>query len=143
MAKGLKTLIRLHKWTVDEKRRALVALQAREEQVITEIRQAEEQLVAEKKIAAEDVTGAGFLYGQFANAWLDRRSQLNRTLDVVRAEVARAADELADAYGQLKTFEITQRERERRAKAEADKKEQEKLDEIGLTLYRRRETDEG
>jgi flagellar export protein FliJ len=141
LAKSLKTLIRLAKWNVDEKRRVLTSLQAREDEILGIIEAEEKQLVEEQRIAAADATGAGFLYGAYADAWLRRREQLFATLDAVRAEIAVARDHLAEAFGELKTYEITQRERERRAQAEADRKEQQFLDEIGLNIYRRKEKD--
>ncbi|RAU23764.1 hypothetical protein CU669_01315 [Paramagnetospirillum kuznetsovii] len=137
--KGLKTLIRLSKWNVDEKQRILVALQGREDEILSWIKQSEEQLKEEQRIAAEDSTGIGFSYGNYASAWLNRREQLLAMLDMVRAEIVRARDDLADAFNELKTYEITQRERDRRAQAERDKKEQTFLDEIGLNIHRRRE----
>ncbi|TAN68275.1 MAG: hypothetical protein EPN20_06515 [Magnetospirillum sp.] len=140
--KGLKTLIRLSKWNVDEKQRILVALQGREDEILSWIKQSEEQLKEEQRIAADDSTGVGFSYGAFANAWLGRRQQLFAMLEMVRAEIIRARDELAEAFNELKTYEITQRERDRRAQAERDKKEQAFLDEIGLNIHRRKDKEE-
>ena len=141
--KGLKALIRLSKWNVDEKQRALVALQGREDEILSWIKQSEERLKKEQRVATEDSTGVGFSYGAFAKAWLARRQQLLAMLDMVRAEIVKAREELAEAFNELKTYEITQRERDRRAQAERDKKEQAFLDEIGLTIHRRRDKQEG
>ncbi|OAN50277.1 hypothetical protein A6A04_02425 [Paramagnetospirillum marisnigri] len=141
-AKGLKTLIRLSKWNVDEKQRILVALQGREDEILDMIRREEEQLKEEQRLASEDSTGIGFAYGNYANAWLNRRQQLFNALEAVREEIIRARDALAEAFNELKTYEITQRERERRAQAERDKKEQNFMDEIGLNLYRRKGREE-
>ncbi len=142
-AKGLKTLIRLSKWTVDEKQRILVALQGREDEIISWIEQLDVQLKEEQRIASEDATGVGFTYGNFANAWLNRREQLLSMLEMIRAEIIRAREDLALAFNELKTYEITQRERERRDQAERDKKEQNFLDEIGLNIHRRKDKEEG
>ena len=137
--KGLKTLIRLSKWNVDEKQRVLVMLQGREDEILSWIRQSEEQLKEEQRIAAEDSIGIGFSYGAYANAWLGRREQLLGMLEMVRAEIIRARNELGEAFNELKTYEITQKERDRRAQAERDKKEQAFLDEIGLNIHRRKD----
>lgn len=141
-AKGLKTLIRLSKWNVDEKQRVLVALQGREDQILAAIHEAEQSLIREQQVASQDAAGVGFAYAAFANAWLARREQLMQMLEQVRQEINRARDELAEAFNQLKTYEITQKERERRAQAEMDKKEQAFLDEIGLNIHRRRDKGE-
>ncbi len=142
MAKGLTTLIRLSKFNVDEKRRALTALQIREDEIIASLAAGEKQLVEEQRVAAADATGAGFLYGNYANAWLDRRDQLRKTLASVRQQVEIARDDLAEAFREQKTYEITQTNREKRAREEADRKEQAFLDEIGLNLYRRKDKED-
>jgi flagellar FliJ protein len=141
-AKGLKTLIRLAKWNVDEKQRILVAWQGREDEILAAIRQAEQSLIHEQQVASADAAGVGFAYAAFANAWLSRREQLMQMLEQVRQEIVKARDDLAEAFNQLKTYEITQKERERRAQAELDKKEQAFLDEVGLNIHRRRDTGE-
>lgn len=140
--KGLKTLIRLSKWNVDEKQRVLVALQGREDEILSWIAQSEVQLKEEQRVASEDPSGVGFAYAAFHSAWMGRREQLFSMLDMVRAEIVRARDALAEAFNELKTYEITQRERERRAQAELDRKEQAFLDEIGLNIHRRKEPGE-
>jgi len=142
MAKGLKTLIRLARWEVDEKRRVLVALQTREEEIIATIRAAEQQLLHEQQVASQDPEAA-YLYGAFANAWLNYRAQLDATLAEVRAQIEIARDDLAEAFRQAKTYEVTQANREKREKEEADRKEQAVMDELGIEIHRRREKDEG
>lgn len=138
-AKGLKTLIRLSKFSVDEKRRVLTALQTREDQIIEEIRQGEEQLRHEQHLAAEDATGIGFSYGAFQNAWMRRRDLMHQALAAVRADIEKARDELAEAFRELKTYEVTQANREKREREELDRKEQIFLDEIGLNMHRRKQ----
>lgn len=140
-AKGLKTLIRLSKFTVDEKRRVLTALQAREDQIIQDIAQGEEQLKREQHLAAEDATGIGFIYGAFQDAWMQRRERMHQSLRAVRGEIEIARDELAEAFRELKTYEITQANREKREREEADRKEQIFLDEVGLNIHRRKDVD--
>lgn len=137
-AKGLKTLIRLSKFNVDEKRRTLTALQAREDAIIEEIRQGEEQLRREQELAAADATGVGFAYGAFQKAWMVRRDLMHQALAAVRQQIEVARDDLAEAFREQKTYEVTQANREKREREEADRKEQIFLDEIGLNMHRRR-----
>ena len=51
-------------------------------------------------------------------------------------------DEIREAYQELKTFEITQENREKREAAELERKNNAVLDEIGLTLYRRKQDED-
>lgn len=141
--RGLPTLIRLAKFDVDEKRRVLTTLQTREDSVVAAMAAAQEELARERQVAAADPEGAGLLFGAYAAAWLTRRANMERSLAVLRKEIEKARDELAEAFRQQKTYEITQANRERRAREEADRKEQAALDEIGLNLYRRREKEDG
>lgn len=137
-AKGLKTLIRLSKFNVDEKRRTLTALQTREDHIIAEINQGEEQVKREQQLAAEDSIGVGFAYGAFHKAWMQRREMMHKALAAVRHEIESARDELAEAFRELKTYEVTQANREKREREEADHKEQIFLDEVGQTMHRRK-----
>lgn len=137
-AKGLKTLIRLSKFNVDEKRRALTALQAREDHVLEEIRQAELRLAYEHKMATENPTTVGFAFPAFYRAWTQQRHTLDQALQAVRQQIELARDELAEAFREQKTYEVTQANREKREREEADRKEQIFLDEVGLTMHRRR-----
>lgn len=140
-AKGLKTLIRLSKFNVDEKRRVLTALQTREDQIVEEIRQGEERVKHEQQIAAEDAAGVGFAYGAFHKAWMQRRELMHQALRTIRAEIEVARDELAEAYRELKTYEVTRDNREKREREEADRKEQIFLDEVGLNIHRRKDVE--
>lgn len=137
-AKGLKTLIRLSKFNVDEKRRVLTALQAREDQVLAEIRQAEAQLAREHKMATDNPTTVGFAFPAYYRAWTQLRNGLEQALMAVRQQIEVARDELAEAFREQKTYEVTQTNREKREREEADRKEQIFLDEVGLNMHRRK-----
>ena len=57
----------------------------------------------------------------------------------LEAAIVRAQAELQDAFKELKTFEITERERLRRAAAAEKKAEDQAMDEIGLEGFRRKD----
>ena len=137
MSKGLGSLIRLGKWTVDEKRRVLGALHAHEDEVIATIEAMDEQLAAEQGVVTADTTGAGFTFGGFYDRHLDRREALLRQLEELRREIEAARDDLAEAYRDLKTYETAEKQRLAREREEEGRKDQETLDEIGLNLHRR------
>lgn len=141
-AKGLKTLIRLSKFNVDEKRRTLTALQNREDQVLAEIRSAEMRLAYEQKMAQDNPSTVGFAFPNFYRAWTQKRMALEQALMAVRQQIETARDELAEAFREQKTYEVTQANREKREREEADRKEQIFLDEVGLTMHRRKEQEQ-
>lgn len=137
-AKGLKTLIRLAKFDVDEKRRLLTALQNQEDQILQDIAQSEVRLRQEQELAARDATGIGFIYGAYHRAWMTQRQTLFARLATIREQIEIARDALAEAFRTQKTYEVTQANREKREREEADRKEQIFLDEIGLNMHRRK-----
>lgn len=141
MAKGdLHNLIRLGEWQVDEKRRQLGQLLKVLDDLEERARRLEQELIEEQRVAARDPSGAGYLYGNYAEAVIERRERLKESIARAEAEVARARDELREAYRDLKKYEIAQRNRDQKAAAERARKEQMVLDELGLQGYRTRQT---
>lgn len=135
--KGLHSLIRLRKWEVDEKQRALATLLRHEEAVIARQEALEAEIAAELAFAGgAPVELRGTLQGYIARCD-DMRARLAAALREVQARVARAQDDLAESYRRLKTFEVTQQNRDKAEAAEAGRREEMGLNEIGMTLYRR------
>lgn len=134
----LKTLVRLNRFEVDEKRRDLQALMDREAEIKGAIRRLDSELVAEQQAAATaDVQALGAVYGQYAAANKDRRvAELEKLAELYpEIETARAA--LADAFATLKKYEIARDNRAAAESAEAAKREGLELDELGLKGHRR------
>lgn len=137
MGKDLSTLIRLSKWEVDEKRRALSALYAREEQILAVLRDMEARLKAEQANLQSNMALAVTWAAYYEN-YCSRRDDTNRQLAEVRRQIELARDDLAEGYRQLKTYETAQANRERREREELDRKERIFLDEIGLQRHQRK-----
>src|SRR4051812_33142786 len=111
--KDLHTLIRIRKWEVDEKQRAVAAFLRREEGIL----QAQHDLADEIAREAAFVGQAAEVRETFTfSAYLARcdmrKEELARALTEVRRLIVEAQDELADAYRKLKTFEVTQERRD-------------------------------
>ena len=136
--KDLHSLIRLRKWDVDEKQRALGQLLRREETILDNLA----ALEAEKRREAEFVGKADPVKGLTFAAYLQRCDQRKDVMNSLLAELQRsieeARDELGESYRRLKTFEVTQEKRDLEEAKEEDRREQIELDEIGLTLHRRK-----
>jgi flagellar export protein FliJ len=140
-AKDLESLLRLHNWTVDERRRELGVLLTREGELIAFGEAMARQLIEEQRVAAADPTTAGFIYAAFAQNHRLRREQLNRTLQALRGEIVEAQERLADAYRLLKVYEEVQKKRALQERQEEDRKEQIAFDEIGAVQFRRKATE--
>jgi len=137
-AADLDTLIRLRKWTVDERQRELGALVAREDQLIAYGKELERQLIREGEIARADPTSAGFQFGAYAVEHKKRRERLAITIAAVRHEIEIARENLARAFRERKTMEEVQKARRVREAAEAARIEQAELDEVAQNQHRRK-----
>ena len=133
----LNTLIRLSRWKLDEKRRALGELQALAERLAGEIARLESEVQAEQQ-AARCSAEVGFAYANFARQAIDRRRRIEQSIAEVSRQIEAATAEMAEAFQELKRFELTQEGRDRREQARLRQRESAALDEMALTGYRRR-----
>lgn len=136
--KDLHTLIRLRKWDVDEKQRALAVLLRHEESVIAKQAELEAEIKAEMAFAAQlpaDQRGTLTGYLKRCDGF---REALRAALVDIRNRIAVAQDQLAEAFRRLKTFEVTQEQRDLAEEKEEARLETIMLDEIGLNLHRRK-----
>lgn len=135
--KGLAALIRLHSWRLDEKRRELADLHRLEDQFLEDARRLEAEVAAEQEFAKSSDTGS-FSYGGFAVGVIERRKRIAASVAEVRRQIEDKRAEVADAFRELKRYEITQADRLKRMRAEADRRTQANLDEISLIQHERR-----
>ena len=138
--KGLDALIRLHRWRLDEKRRELADLQRLEDQFLDDARQLEAEVAAEQEFAKSSDSGA-FSYGGFAVGVIERRKRIEASIAEVRRRIEDKRGEVAEAFRELKRYEITQAERAKRQRIDADRRTQASLDEMSLVQHMRRNKD--
>ena len=135
MAKSLKTLIRLTRWSVDEKQKALRMVLDRQDQIQESITRHHAALENERTVATNDFVGVGCLFGNYFKAWEDQRDHLNKLLAEIQHQVDIARDELAEAYRAQKSTEEVQKQRDLEEALERSRKETAELDEIGLNQF--------
>lgn len=134
--KALDGLIRLHRWKLDEKRLKLAEL----ERLIGALREEMgklERTVAREGAVASASAEASYGFGPFAAESIERRHRLEQSLADAEAQVRAASEEVADAFQELKKFDVVKSREVRLAEERTRRREQATLDEIGLTLYRR------
>ena len=139
MATGLKTLIKLNSWGVDQKRRKLGEILRLIDSLETQARNLEDELMREQKAAADKPEEAGFIYGNYASAVIQRRERIADSMTQAESEAELARDDLAEAYRALKKYETVQANRLAEEVKEEARKEQIDLDEIGLQGYVRQQ----
>ena len=139
--KPLPTLIRMHRWRLEEKRRKLTELERLRAELAAQARRLEEGLVREQRVAEKSEEGR-YAYGAYAASIISRKETLVVSIGESQRAIALAHDEVSEAFREVKKHEIAARIRERRAQAEAARREQALLDEVGLNMhYRRRHQD--
>ena len=136
MANGMHTLIRVHEWDVDEKRRFLASLLNHISALERQGRDLETEIKREQGVAAASQE-VNFAYGAYAEVAIGRREDIADNIVRTEVEIAAAQDVLTEAYRELKTYEIAQENRQREEKLELDRKERAELDEIGIRGFRR------
>ncbi len=135
MAKSLKTLIRVARWAVEEKQKALGLLLEREAQIQTAIEDHHKALESERTLASSDTMGVGRGFGNYFDQWRRQLEHYKSLLTQVQEQIFAAREALAEAYREQKTVEEVQKQRDIKAALEADRKERAELDEIGLAQH--------
>ena len=135
--KTLKTLIRLHKQHVDEKRAGLAKLEVGREALRDRSARLAAEIESEGRVAAESFE-AGRSYPRYVRRIGGERCAIAAEIAKIDAAVAEAGEALAAAYRDLKKYEISHDARDRERKAVAARLDQAQLDEIAITLHRRK-----
>ena len=133
--KSRESLIRLHRFQVDEKRRQVADIESMLEDFQRKERDLEAQVVQEQeKAGISDV--AHYAYPMFAKSMRARRDNMIESMSELSRQLEQAREELADAYRELKKYELVEQSRQRRAKREAARSEQNVLDAVSLNMHR-------
>lgn len=138
MTGNLNSLIRLHEWRVDGKRRALGDLLGVVVDLEQQARRLEEDLANEQGVARASPDEAGFMYGNYAHAVILHRERIAESIAATENNIAAAREALNEAYRNLKKYELAQRARDGRAARERERAEQMVLDELGVQGYLQR-----
>jgi flagellar export protein FliJ len=134
---ALESLIRLHRWHLDERRRELAELDALGEK----LRQEQARLTAEEgaeQAAAASSREAAMTYGGYAKKLIERRARLKESLSSVQEQIAQAREALAETYREVKRYEIASANRAMQQRKREARQQQRVLDELGIETHRRK-----
>jgi flagellar protein FliJ len=133
----LDSLIRLHRWQLDERRRHLAEL----DQLVVKLRGELQRLDVEEKVeqavASESVEGA-YAYGGYAKELIDRRHKLKQSLAEAEQKIVAAREALAEAYQEGKRYETAAANRLLQQHRKLERRQQNVMDEIAIETHRRR-----
>ena len=134
--KTLDTLIRVHKQVLDEKRVRLAAIEIERDRLHTAIDGLATEFAAEKAAAASSLDAAR-TFPAYAVGIRKRQQEYEQAIADLAPQVAQAAEAVAEAYRELKKYEISRELRLERENALEARREQARLDEVGNTVWRR------
>jgi flagellar FliJ protein len=139
--KGLRSLIRLAEAALNEKRRVLVELENQE----AELRDRTQALEAEKdheQRQARLLEAGAFAYAGYARGLIERRARLAAQIAGMQAPLEEARQAVAEAFQELKRYEIALDARLKADKAREESKAVVAMDEISLNVHRRRQAED-
>ncbi|MGF1607421.1 MAG: flagellar FliJ family protein [Rhodothalassiaceae bacterium] len=129
MSGDLSQLIRLARWQLNEKRRALADAWRVVDAIDQRLAALKQQLESEAVVAMQTAAGAQS-YGAFVSAVRDLREALLRDRHQAEAGVAEKTEAVRLAYEELKRYELMQARREQEVAMALAKREQAELDDI-------------
>jgi flagellar export protein FliJ len=135
--RALSTLIRMHRYQLDEKRRALTDLENLRADLIRQREKLESDLAQEQEVAKKVEVGA-YAYAGFARGVIARREKLQGSLAELEGRIAAAQEDVATAFQDLKRHEIALAAKQRRQREEEERRRQIELDEVSIEMHRRR-----
>ncbi len=139
--KARNTLVRLHKWQVDEKRKRLAELYGLRDELERKALTMEETIIREQKFV-NSATGsngdAGFSYGAFAQAAIMQRANIQRSIQSLDEQIAMALEAVGEAFKSLKRQEIAAANQEARKTKTRNRLEQTASDDQAIESHQRK-----
>ena len=134
---GLDQLMRLQRWTLDEKRRQATDLELLIERLVQDIIKLDEQVEREIEASRANLELQRALPG-YRNAMKGRRERMDKSLVDLRGELEKLREQITEAFSELKKTEQTVKTRQQRQRLAERRKDQAISDEVGLQQHRRK-----
>jgi len=136
MTRSHEPLIRLARFKVEELQKQMAELDRSRQALIDQIERLEASVPEEQAAATE--SKEGFLaYGSYAQAVIKRKDNIRLSLDEVEVQAEALRTRLAEAFQELKKYELLEERRLAQAEKALRAAEQDELDEIAQVRHRR------
>ena len=135
--KALKSMIRLERWELEERRRELLRIQSQVSSVETAREELDSEVVQQQAAITDDMEMI-FAYGNYAQGVLWRRDQLAKEMEKLEPVVLESRDKVASAYQSVRRYEIILEGKQKREAEESQRQEQRNIDDISMDIYRRK-----
>ena len=139
--KGLNTLIKLNKRTLDELRRKMVALENQKAQLLQASAKLDEELQSEIKLASK-TPEMGQFFGGFSNRIKNRQQEIAFEVKKLDKQIDELNIEIGIAFSELKKYEIALANAKQREKAAQERKLTIEMDEIAQQQFGRKTEDQ-
>ena len=137
---NLHGLIRLRRYTVEEKQKLLSALYREAEALIAKRQIMEDQLEHEREIAMNEGTpDASADYGRYAENVRKKIAMFNEGIRKIELKIDIAQEDVRAAFAEMKKVQIVQRTREEEEQKAQDVKDATTLDEIAIDGFMRKD----
>lgn len=133
---SLESLIRLHRWRLDEQQRNVAALEDLRAQLQAEFDRLDAEQAAEQEVAGKSPE-ASYGYDSYVVSLLDRRRRLGQSLADAERQIAKAREALAEIFQEVKRYEIAAARRLLNERILLEHQEQRDMDEIAIDVHRR------
>ena len=135
--KSRETLIRLHRFKVDEIRRRLKLLDDMRADLAKKMSDLEVMMQEEQRRAAHSDLGR-LAYPTFARSVVQRRENIQRSIDEIEREATQVTEHLQGAYRELKKYEIAADNLAERERVDVARQVQAELDDIAMSRHLRK-----
>ena len=140
--KTLQTLIRVHQWHLEEKRRIVTELETERIKISARLAALEAEIAAEKTFVAQQVDDqyrmSALDFSYYYEEAKQKRGDIQLELQFNGEALSAAMEEVTVAYQELKKYETALEQRLKREALIAAQKEQIRLDDIAIEGFRRR-----
>lgn len=135
--KGLTGLIKVEQQQLETKRKALADLEQQRAQCENQLVEIARDIEAEGRVA-EEAPDTALDYSRFLTAAMARRRNVQSTIDSLDRDIEIARGAVADAYRELRKYELAHERAEKARALTRRRRDQTKMDDIGMTLHRRK-----
>ncbi|MBV8888185.1 MAG: flagellar FliJ family protein [Alphaproteobacteria bacterium] len=133
---ALDTLIRVHRWQLDERRRLVAGLDSLAARLRTDAQRIQDEAEEEARVAGLSLA-TGSAYPGFIRGLIERRQQLEHSIAEVEAQIAEAREAVSIAFQDVKRYELAAANRARDARHRLARRQRSDEDALALDIHRR------
>jgi len=131
------TMLRLKRFRVDDLKRRMGTLDEMKADLDKKLTDLDDSVAREKQRANDSDIGR-LAFPSFLQSIEVRRGNIRSTMKELERERAQVQEELANAFQDLKSFELAEQERERRVNEQQARAAQSRMDEIAIVRHLRK-----